>query len=187
MKALAIAVQEQLLGRSIKLALLAEIDLASGTQRLWSGLGALSYGGFEWTGIGKLGRITGAGETTEIRVVETSYELSGVDDLAALNTFLEVPIRNRSARAWLAVIGDDGAVIADPIQIDETILDTASMRHGEDGTAVLVLRGTSAIFDFRKPRGRYLTSEQLKEDYPGDTGFDRISGLAARTVSWTRT
>ena len=187
MKALSIAVDNQLRGKAIRLALLAQLDLITGTERLWSGIGTLNYGGFVWAGIGKLGRITGAGQSSEIRVSETIYELSGVQDLAALSIYLANPIRGRAAKAWLVVLDEKGEVIPDPIQIDETILDAAAMHYAEDGTAVLSLRGTSAIFDLRKPKGRYLTSEQLKEDYPGDTGFDRISGLASRAVSWTKT
>lgn len=186
MKALTPAIDNLLRGNAMNMALLAQFDLASGTQRLWSGIGTLRYNGFNWASVGRLGRIVGAGETTEIRTTETSYELSGIVDLVALNLFLATPVRGMRAKAWVAFLDSNERVISNPIQIDETILDTSAVIDNEDGTSTLSLRGTSAIFDFRKPVGRYITNEQLQADYPGDTGFDRISDGASRNISWTK-
>lgn len=187
MKTLTRDIDNLLRGKSMKGAILAQFDLPSGSQRLWSGAGTLTYGGNSWTSVGRLGRISGAGETSEIRTNETGYELSGVVDLVALNLFLSTPIRGSQARAWIAFLDNAEQVIPDPILIDWSILDTATVIDAEDGASTLSIRGTSAVFDFRKPIGHYVTNEQLQKDYPGDTGFDRIPGLADRTVSWTKT
>jgi len=186
-KTLTTTVDNLLRGSSLRGCLLVELTLPAATERLWSGIGTLTWNGNDFVGIGKLGRIVGAGETAEVRTTETSYQMNGIIDSVALNDFISNPVRNGIAKAWLVFLDDNEQVIPNPILIDETILDTASVHYAASGEATLTLRGTSAVFDFRRPRGRNLTNEQLQADYPGDTGLDRIPGLANRGVSWTPT
>lgn len=188
MKTVSIAVEAALLSKSMRYGFLAEIVTAAGTVRCWSGAGTLSYNGQSWVGLGVLGRITGMGETAEVRTTETRYELSAISNNAALSEFLDSPIRGNLAKAWFAVMDDQGVVIPDPIQIDETLLDTATVSTAEDLMSTLVLIGTSAIFDFRRGKSLAITNEQQQLDYPGDTGFDRIpTEVADKTVPWTNT
>jgi hypothetical protein len=188
MKTLSLEVDDALRGRELRYGFLAQINTFYGIVRLWSGLGTLAWNGFSWTGLGRLGRITGMGETAEVRTTETRYELSGIADFAQLSYFLGQPVRGYVARAWLALLDEKFTVIPDPVLIDKTILDTATISMAEDGTATLVLVGTSAIFDFRRPKSLAITNEQQQLDYPGDTGFDRVpTEVADKTVSWTKT
>lgn len=186
MKTLSLAMDDALRERALRYGFLAELDTADGTVRVWSGIGTLSWDGFDWKGLGRLGRISGMGETGEVRTVETRYELAGITDNDELSDFLDTPVRGRMARAWLALMDEDGAVLEDPLQIDESVLDTATISIQDDLSSVLILTGNSAIFDFRRPRALGITNEQQQQDYPGDTGFDRIpTEVADKTVSWT--
>lgn len=176
-------------GRSMRAGILAEFVLPAGdTFRFWSGAGTLTWDGHEFLGVARLGRVTGAGETAEIRRTETVYSLAGISEFESLNDFLEVPVRGGQARAWIAFLDDNERVIDDPILIDDSILDTASPSFSDDGSAVLNLNATSAIFRWQKPIGRFITHEDQQEAFPGDTGFDRIpTEVASKQVSWTRT
>lgn len=188
MKELTPAIDELLRGRSMRAAILATFELADATHRFWSGAGTLTWDGDEFLGVARLGRITGAGETTEIRTTETVYSLAGISDFESLNDFLSSPVRGSIATAWLAFLDEDGHVIEDPILIDQSIIDTASPVFSGDGSAVLNLNATSAVFRWQKPIGRFITHEDQQEDFPGDTGFDRIpTEVASKQVSWTST
>lgn len=188
MKSVSIAVEAALLSKSMRYGFLAEIETADGLTYFWSGPGTLSYDGQSWIGLGALGRISGMGETAEVRTTETRYELSGISNNTALSSFLEEPVRGLLAKAWFAVMDDQGQVIPDPIQIDETLLDTATVATAEDLISTLILVGTSAIFDFRRPKTLGITNEQQELDYPGDTGFDRVpTEVADKQISWTDT
>lgn len=188
MKSLSIAVDNALRAGSLRLAMLAEFELTDATYRFWSGPGTLTWNGNDFLGVARLGRISGAGETAEIRTTETTYSLAGITDFPELSEFLETPVRGCPARAWLALLDDDGAVIPDPILIDDSILDTATTVFAEDGSAVLNLNATSAVFYWQRPISRFITNEDQQVLYPGDTGFDRIpTEVASKQVSWTRT
>ena len=79
-------------------------------------------------------------------------------------------------------------MIPDPILIDESILDTVTTSIAEDGSAVVTLNATSAVFYWQRPISRYITNEDQQVDFAGDTGFDRIpTEVASKQVSWTRT
>lgn len=189
MKDLSTDVDELMRGRSLRLAILAEFVLPSGDEfRFWSGAGTLTWDGEAFTGVARLGRVTGAGESAEIRTTETVYSLAGITEFESLNAFLEDPIRGGTAKAWLGFLDESEQVIEDPILLDESVLDTATPSFAEDGSAVLNLNATSAIFRWQKPIGRFITHEDQQELYPGDTGFDRIpTEVASKQVSWTRT
>lgn len=189
MKPVSIAVEAALLSKAMRYGFLAEIDTpVYGLTHFWSGAGTLSYNGYSWIGLGLLGAIQGMGETAEVRTTETRYALAGITDNTELHKFLEQPVRGHIAKAWFAVMDEQGQVIPDPIQIDETLLDTATVSTAEDLVSTLILVGTSAIFDFRRPKTLAITHEQQQLDYPGDTGFDRIpTEVADKQISWTDT
>lgn len=188
MKSLSIAIDDALRGKSVRAALLTAFELTTGTHYFWSGAGTLTWDGRDFLGVGRLGRISGAGETAEIRTTETSYTIAGVTDFPQLSEFLDTPVRGCHARAWLALLDDNGVVIPDPILIDESILDTVTTSIAEDGSAVVTLNATSAVFYWQRPISRYITNEDQQVDFAGDTGFDRIpTEVASKQVSWTRT
>jgi len=187
-RTVSIAVEAALLSKSMRYGFLAEVETSVGLTQFWSGPGTLSYDGKSWLGLGALGRISGMGETAEVRTTETRYELSGISNNTELAKFLNNPVRGLLAKAWFALMDDQNQVIPDPIQIDETLLDTATVLTSENMISTLILVGTSAIFDFRRPKTLAITHEQQQLDYLGDTGFDRIpTEVADKQVSWTNT
>lgn len=160
-----------------------------GLTHFWSGVGKMRYDSYDWIGLGLLGRISGMGETAEVRIVETRYEMSGVaSENPEISKFLDQPIRGYIAKTWFALLDENYRIIPDPIQIDETILDTATTVDAEDGTSTLVLIGESAIFNYRRPKSLAITHEQHQLDFPGSTGMSRIpTEVADKTISWTET
>lgn len=186
MKALTADFEAALRDKTLRVGFLAKIDHPSGPFYLWSGIGSLVYGGNTYAGVGKLGRVQATGETSEVKTVDTSYQLLGASIDATAATIIAQPIRGRLAQFWFALFDEAWQVIGNPVLIDQTHLDHAVVSTGEDLTQSLALNGTSAIFDFRRPARIAVTNEQQQIDYPGDTGFDRIpTEVADKTVSWT--
>lgn len=186
MKTLTADFEAALRDKTLRVGFLAYIDHPSGPYYFWSGIGSLVYGGNTYVGISKLGRVQATGETSEVKTVDTSYQLLGASIDATAAAIIAQPIRGRIARFWFALFDEAWSIVSSPVLIDETILDHAVVSTGDDLTQVLSLNGTSAIFDFRRPARIAITNEQQQIDYPGDTGFDRIpTEVADKTVSWT--
>lgn len=188
MKDLGHGLETALRERHLRLGFLAEIEHEGGVGRYWSGVGTLTHDGHDWTSVGRMGRVTGMGETTEVRTTETRYELVGVTVDPALEDFISSPVRNKVARCWLAFFSEGWRDVIGTLLVDETTLDHAMTSIDEGLNQTLALIGNSAIFDFRKPLGIAITNEQQQQDFAGDTGFDRIpTDVADKQVVWTRT
>lgn len=81
---------------------------ATGTVRLWSGLGDLSYAGETWQGVGTLGGVSPVQETQEVRANGLRVSLSGIPaELVSLA--LQSLRQNRAGKIWLAFLPAEGA------------------------------------------------------------------------------
>lgn len=187
MKTLTPELEAALESGSLKVVVLAEIDHPAGFVRLHSGIGSLVFDGNTFTGAGALGSIEGIGETAELRTTETRYSLVApqLDD-DAMAIVLQSP-RGRAIKAWLALLDTDWNVI-DAIQLDHSIIENIESEVGDDGIQVLSLPATSAIFDFIRAISTAITNEAQQNDFPGDTGFDRMpTEVADKELQWTDT
>lgn len=185
MKVLSPAIQRALKARVIRPAPMIEIDHPDHYIRAWMGIGTISWGGYQWLGVGTFGGVEGVQSSSDLQIVEHAYTLVDVDPANA--AFVQTPIRGRRAITWLGLLGESGALIADPIKIAETTLDVTLARVEDSGSFTVTLRGHSALWQLEQPLGIALTSSEQKKRYPGDTGFDFIPTLVNKRLSWTRT
>jgi len=170
------------------LAVLVEIDHPAGFVRVWSGIGSLVYNGNTYKGVGVLGRIEGIGETAEVRTTETRYSLIAPQlDADAMAIVLQ-SCRGRLIKSWLALLDDEWNIIPDPVQLDESIIDNTESKISTDGTQIISMPATSAMFDFHRATSFAITNEQQQNDFPGDTGLDRMpTEVADKELQWTDT
>lgn len=165
------------------LVVLAEIGHADGAVHLWSGIGALTYAGETWIGLGRLGRITGVEQSTAIQIGEFAMELAGLSpDRAA---FLDAAdIRGQSAIAHLACLGPKRTIVPDPVEFLAGIIDYPEFRAEEDGTVTIRLIGERGLWNLDRAQAGVWSSEEQNRLYPGDTGLDLIPGLVSKEILW---
>lgn len=75
--------------------------------RLWTGVGDLAWDGKTWTGAGHLLRLSPMEESSEIKAVGFSVELSGLPQ-SILSLALANARQGRAGRVWLGLIGSEG-------------------------------------------------------------------------------
>lgn len=170
-----------------RIGFLVEIDHPVTVINLWSGVGSIPWDGKTWTGVGKLGSIKGLGETAELRVKTVTYELIGANLDADALSLVTQDVRGRAIKAWHANIDERGEVVPDPVLIDDSIMDFIETTEDKDLKQVVRINAQSSIFNFRKPTGLTLSDEQQQADFPGDTGFDRITEVVDKELIWNRT
>ena len=164
------------------IALMAEIEHPDGTARFWSGVGKLTWGGFTWTGSGKLGSVTPIKQTSDLSIQEIQFKMSGVDpDIAAA---LNDDVRNRSGKVWLAGIWRR-SVVADPFSLLDSELDYQQLDADDQGNVTVTITGRSGFYALDRNIDEAWTSEEQKSLYPDDTGFDLIPGLQNQDVIWS--
>ena len=133
--------------------LLVELGFTSGTSRVWSGLGTLSWNGLDWLGVGTLGQVSSVEETLEVRAAGASFELSGVPADLLIHVMTE-PLQSRPVKLWLGFMDENWAVIPDPVLIFRGLMDTVEIRDGGP-TATITLLAENRLRDLERLRVTY--------------------------------
>lgn len=152
-----------------------EAEFESGTLRMWTGVGELSWNGHTWIGGGGLIGMSPVEETAEVKAAGLRVSVSGISstNVAAV---LAAARTGKPGRVYLGCIDEAGAVIATPYpffigRLDVPVIDA------EGETATISIAYESRLIDLERPRERRYTNEDQQAQYPGDRGFEQVAGL----------
>lgn len=148
---------------------------ATGTVRLWDGIGDLSWDGHTWTGSGHLLGISAVGENEELRAEGFEVTLSGLP-LTSLEVALLNIRQGMPGYVWLALLNASGTVISDPYLLVEGRLDNAPVLDAPDKSDIST-RYEDVLIDLDKARDRRYTNEDQQIEHPDDTGFRYVPML----------
>ena len=155
--------------------ILCELDFATGAFRVWSGLGPLNWAGRAFEGIGDIGAMGEVEETVELRAVRLTLALSPVPQEVIDIALSERSYRLRPARLWLALLGEDGAFVADPFPLWAGIMDTMEVVDGAEPRVTLACE--SRLVDLERAEVRRYTDADQQAEYPGDRFFEFVPAL----------
>lgn len=161
---------------------LAKFEFDSGTVRLWTGVGDLTYAAELYLGVGGLLSLNLPSEAVEIRATGGSVELAGLDPsiLALADT---ENYQGRRATILVGAKDSAGAIVVDPDTAYRGTIDTMeSTEDGETATIVVALESRAAAFE-RAIERRY-TPEDQALSYAGDKGFDYVAALQNKDIVW---
>lgn len=164
--------------------LLAWLDFLTGTKRLWSGIGSLSWDGHTWQGTGHLGRISTIEETMELRAAGMSMQLSGVNT-ADLTEVIAEPIQGRRAKVYLGFLNNNFQLVADPTVIFDGRMDTIEIVDGGP-TATITMLVENRLRDLDRARTRRYTDADQQSRYPNDRGLEYVPALQEIDIPWGR-
>src|SRR3990172_2864611 len=157
-----------------------EGEFASGMLRLWSGVGTISWNGQSWQGAGQLLSITGVTETSDVRAAPMTVTLSG-NVSALLATALTEARLGKPGKVWLPAPGAAGAIIADPYLAFSGRLNVPKIDDAGEQCAISITY-ESRLIDLQRARVRRWTHEDQQIDFPGDLGFEYVSGLPDQVI-----
>jgi hypothetical protein len=169
-------------------ALLAELDLASGFARAWTGVGTLSWGERVFLGTGDLINIGTIEETIEARSSGITLTLSAAAMGEQASMILEAALaeansfQGRPVRLWLALLADHATLLADPVPLAELRMDTMAIVDGRDARITLTAEGE--LGDLDRPRVRRYTNEDQQSEFPGDRGFEYVPSVQELNFKW---
>lgn len=164
--------------------LLVSLDFISGTKRLWSGVGTLSWDDEEWLGAGNLGRVSTIEETMELRAAGMSMQLSGVRN-EDLTEVIAEPIQGRRAQVYLGFLNVNFQLVADPIVIFDGRMDTVEIVDGGT-TATITMMVENRLRDLDRARTRRYTDADQQSRYPNDRGLEYVPALQEIDIPWGR-
>lgn len=157
-----------------------ELDFDSGITRLWNGLGEIDINGETYTGGGSIISISSISEDAEISAKGISLSISGLDS-TVLSYALNENYQGRDIIVRVGTIEDDGTV--DSYIVFSGLMDV--MVVTEDGdTCTISISAESRLIDLERSRIRRYTSEDQKQLYPNDKGFDFVASIQETQVEW---
>lgn len=157
-----------------------DLDFDSGITRLWNGLGDLVINGETYTGGGTIISVSPILEDADISAKGITLSISGIDS-TALSYALNENYQGRDLIMRVGTIADDGTIqsyIAFSGLMDVMIVT-------EDGdTCTIGISAESRLIDLERARIRRYTSEDQKQLYPNDRGFDFVASIQETQVQW---
>lgn len=154
----------------------------TGTSYLWNGVGDLDIGGNTYSGVGTLLGISAIEEDPEISAKGANVTISGVSS-TALGYALNEDYQGRSLIIRVGAIQDNGTIQS--YIAFSGLMDTMTIAE-ETESCVISIAAESRLIDLERARIRRYTSEDQKQLYSGDLGFDFVASLQDKQIEWGR-
>jgi len=163
-------------------AFLASLDFSSGTVRVWSGVGTLSWDGQSWAGVGDLGSVSAIQEQPGAVATGLTLGLS-FNDSSILTSILSEDYQGRSVGVWLALFDSDNAIIVDPFEYFGGLMDYAEVKRS-NGAASISIYCESWMRVLERKNSRRRTNQDQQSRFAGDLGFEYNSEIQDVPVNW---
>lgn len=161
-----------------------EFQFASATSRLSTANIPLTWGGYEWAGVGSLGTISTVEESDGLEAKPLNFTVnSAQQSWLALAVGSVEEYRGRPAKMYMCPLNEQFQMVGTPERCWSGIMDMLSVGINEDSGTITLKCETSAYGLKRRPAFR-LNAAQHKKEHPDDTGFDYLNDLIANPVVW---
>ena len=161
-----------------------EGQFTTGPVRLWSGLGEIDWNGKTWSGAGTLLGLGAIDETGEVVAGGTAVSLSGVP-LDMVQMAIVEARQGLPGRVWIGLRTQAGAIIADPVQAFSGRLDVPEIKDDAE-SCTITISYESRLIDLTVARSWRYTHESPPALHPGDLGFEYVTAIQDREITWGR-
>jgi hypothetical protein len=166
-------------------AFFAEFRFDSGTVRVSNFNQTVTWGGYDWTGIGSLGGISAIQESDSLTPQGLSFTLNVADpSLLALAVGPVEDYRGRRAKLYRCPLNENLQLIDTPEICWSGLMDMMSIGIGESGEGQISLKCESSAFGLKRRPILRINSAQQKKKYPNDTGLDYLTSLISAPTLW---
>jgi hypothetical protein len=163
-------------------ALFVSITFLDGPVYVWTGVGTVTWNGFNFIGVGSFGSISLIEEGTSVEARGITLGLSGIDNSllagALQNMDQELPVT-----VWLGLFDGFGNLIPDPVIIWSGQTDQPRISFGPE-TATIEMACESRLLEMNVASDFRYTFDTQQNLYPGDTSMSWINGVAEFNINW---
>lgn len=160
-----------------------EIDDGSPTEfiRVSDAPYSITWSGHEWLGIGTLGSVSAAEETTELKAPGVEATLNGIDPSLA-SIALGRHIQGDPVTIYLGLLDEGHGLVDTPLVLFRGRADTMPIKLGQ--TASIRLTVESVLADWDRPRVRRYNNADQQQRFPGDRFFEFAEQTVDKDVIW---
>lgn len=180
-------IQAALSGITVRAAILARFDFASGTDRVWSGFEERTFGGYPWKGMGRFGSVDGLSTRSDLAAEKITFKLSGVwPELVTIAKQQSTEVKGRPCYVYLQFFGEDWQTLDSPIAIRSGIMDQMTYEATGPDTRTITLTAESIFAARNSAPFAFYTDRDQNARFPGDRGLELIAGFVNKNVAWPR-
>ncbi|MDG4650121.1 hypothetical protein P6F26_16860 [Roseibacterium sp. SDUM158017] len=164
--------------------LLFEGVFSEGALRLATGPEDVAFGGETFTANGVFVGISPPEESASVEAAGWGVVLSGIPS-AQVSNALQAARRGKTGKVWLGFRDAAGALIEDPFALAEGRLDVPSI--ADDGeTSTITIGYEGHLRDMTRPHEVRYTHEEQQRLFPGDLGFEYVTSVVDKQITWGR-
>lgn len=165
----------------LQLTIFAALDFPTGMVRAHSGIGTITWGTYDWTGVGQFGGVDAVTEDFTGIARPVRLTLSGVD-VSLLDEVVDQTYQNRTVTLYAGFINTEtGALAATPEVAWEGRMDVATIT-AEPGSGTITMNCEPRLR--REPRISRYTNEDQQLLYSGDRFFDLLYTIRGFVSKW---
>src|SRR5882724_11887603 len=161
---------------------LVALELTSGMQYFWTGIGNLSWNSHTWTGTGNLGSVSDITQTDDLSAENITVALSGIPS-SMITLAIDECRQNSTGEVWLGLLADDGSIITDPVKTFTGRIDVPTIEDDGD-TATVSLTIENELVALQRASSRRYTNDDQHIDFPDDNGFQFVPFIKDLTSIW---
>lgn len=163
---------------------LVDLEFASGSIYLWSGLGDLSFNSNTYIGAGDLLDIGSVQESTELTATGAQVTLGGIKQ-SLLTLARDEPYQGRPLTIRLGAFDENGDLIASPVIVFSGFMDVMTISDSGE-TSTITVSAENKLIVFQKTAVRRYTAEDQKIEHPNDKGFEFVAKIQEKEIVWGR-
>lgn len=175
---------------TVRIATLVELQLVSGTLRLWNGFGSIRAAGDVWTGAGTIGSISGLSQTRQLVSDKVQLKLAAIStEVQALAVTDRADAEGRSCYIWFQLFDEKWQTLGARIPafwgtMQRISLERTASTDDSGGVRAVEIEVENAFAARARVPARYYTDQDQQTQYPGDKFFRFVSAQQTDTVIW---
>ncbi len=179
------AIEAQLTGATVVMAMLVEVQFASGPFRVWTGLGTREFGGRNWQGIGSIIDISEITRLQNGQADPFEITVSAPEEIIRQGLIeFQTEALNRTLNVYLQFLNYDAdTALGPPWQIRDGIMRGANLSV-ETGAQTLAIKCDTLSSRRNRPPFGMLTDRDQKARFPGDRGLEFVHSLDGKEIVW---
>jgi hypothetical protein len=181
---LSTAQQAALAGAVARTVYFIELQFLSSTQRICSANQTITWGGYDWLGLGAVGSVSAIEESDGLESKPLTFTLS-----AAQPTWLALAVgaveeyRGRIAKMYFCPLDESYQMVGTPEVCWRGVMSVVSVGI-EGGEGKIQLRCETSAYGLKRQPALRMNDQQQRKKYPTDSGFIYLQALIADSQSW---
>lgn len=168
----------------VRIVYFVEFQFAASTSRLSTANFPITWGGFEWSGVGSIGTIGSVQESDGLESRPLNFTINNAQPTwIALAVGDVETYRGRPAKLYMCPLDEAFQMVDTPVLCWTGIMDMVDVNYQGDGGTITLKCETSAFGLKRRPSLR-LNAAQQRKAFPSDSGLDYLTDLIANPQVW---